>query len=326
MKLKTYLLSLLGILLFCNNNANAQQYPTELVGYYKSTSGNSDFIGLHSDGFGKMNIAGFTTKTVEIAWGKKGNELIEIAYDADISAVLCSWQKKGNGIILNFPVPMGRSLTFTRGDVNAGSSNNNSGNNSQLPTSNTKTVIIGTQVWATKNLDVTTFRNGDPIPEAKTAEEWVEAGKTGKPAWCYYNNDPANGLKFGRLYNWWAVNDSRGIAPLGYHVPTDEEWTVLTTYLGGESDAGTKMKSTFGWGNYGNGSNSSGFSGLSAGARLHTGAFGGVGGNGTWWTSTEGSMKGLAWFRDINSNNGNVLRQYTLSYCGFAVRFIKDKQ
>jgi uncharacterized protein (TIGR02145 family) len=104
-----------------------------------------------------------------------------------------------------------------------------------------QTVTIGTQVWMTKNLDVATFRNGDPIPEAKTKEEWDKAGDNKQPAWCYYDNDPANGAKYGKLYNWFAVNDPRGLAPSGYHVPTDAEWTILGDFLG--DHAGTKMKS-----------------------------------------------------------------------------------
>ena len=88
-----------------------------------------------------------------------------------------------------------------------------------------QTITIGTQVWMTKNLDVATFRNGDPIPQAKTDEEWEKAGENQQPAWCYYDNDPANGAKYGKLYNWYAVNDSRGLAPVGYHIPSDAEWT-----------------------------------------------------------------------------------------------------
>jgi len=107
-----------------------------------------------------------------------------------------------------------------------------------------QTVTIGTQVWMTKNLDVATFRNGDPIPEAKTSDEWLEAGENEQPAWCYYDNDPANGEKYGKLYNWYAVNDSRGLAPDGYHIPSEAEWTILIIYLGGGWwEAGKKMKS-----------------------------------------------------------------------------------
>jgi uncharacterized protein (TIGR02145 family) len=106
----------------------------------------------------------------------------------------------------------------------------------------TQTVTIGTQTWMTKNLDVATFRNGDAIPEAKTNEEWVAAGENKQPAWCYYENDPMNGTNYGKLYNWYAVNDKRGLAPAGCHVPTDQEWTVLSTFLGGEESAEKKMK------------------------------------------------------------------------------------
>ena len=77
----------------------------------------------------------------------------------------------------------------------------------------TQTVTIGDQVWSTKNLDVATFRNGDSIPQAITKKEWKEARKKQQPAWCYFENDPANGEKYGKLYNWYAVNDSRGLAP-----------------------------------------------------------------------------------------------------------------
>jgi uncharacterized protein (TIGR02145 family) len=192
-----------------------------------------------------------------------------------------------------------------------------------------KTVTIGTQVWMKENLNVSTFKNGDPIPEAKTDEEWKRAGEEGKPAWCYYDNDVKNGTKYGKLYNWYAVNDARGLAPSGYHVPTDEEWTILTDYLGGEDVAGTKMKSTSGWESYGckrcdggsaefkktctackgtqsnstmpfsgNGSNISGFTGLPGGHRAgYTSGSGTTffyfGEFGFWWSSTEYSTDHL---------------------------------
>ena len=112
-----------------------------------------------------------------------------------------------------------------------------------------KSVIIGEQEWMLENLNVAHFRNGEPIPEAKTNDEWERAGMEKTPAWCYYyDNDPENGKKYGKLYNWFAVNDPRGLAPEGWHVPCDNEWTRLTDYLGGEEIAGTKMKNTSGWG------------------------------------------------------------------------------
>ncbi len=107
--------------------------------------------------------------------------------------------------------------------------------------SNSQTVTIGNQTWMTKNLDVSTFRNGDTIPEIKDGYEWERAGKEGRPAWCYYDNDTSYGRRYGKLYNWYAVNDPRGLAPVGYHIPSDQEWTMLTDYLG--LNAGSKMKS-----------------------------------------------------------------------------------
>jgi uncharacterized protein (TIGR02145 family) len=90
-----------------------------------------------------------------------------------------------------------------------------------------QTVTIGNQVWMTKNLDVSSFRNGDPIPEAKSSDEWYKAGREGKPVWCYYNNNSQNGVKYGKLYNWFAVADPRGLAPEGWKIPSKEDFTTL---------------------------------------------------------------------------------------------------
>ena len=105
---------------------------------------------------------------------------------------------------------------------------------------NIVTVTIGSQVWMTKNLEVCNFRNGEIIPEAKTPEEWEAAKENKQAAWCYYDNNPANGTKYGKLYNWYAVNDPRGLSPSGWYIPTDEEWEVFENSLG--SEPGNKMK------------------------------------------------------------------------------------
>lgn len=110
-----------------------------------------------------------------------------------------------------------------------------------------KYIKIGNQAWTAENLNVEKFRNGDPIPNAKTKDQWHEAGIYKQPAWCYYDNDPVNGNKYNKLYNWYAVNDPRGLAPVGYHIPSDAEWTKLTDYLGGDYVTAEKMKSTTGW-------------------------------------------------------------------------------
>jgi uncharacterized protein (TIGR02145 family) len=184
-------------------------------------------------------------------------------------------------------------------------------------------IKIGDQIWSVKNLDVDTFRNGDPIPHAATDKQWEEAGENGTPAWCYYDNDPANGETYGKLYNWHAVNDPRGLAPEGWHVPSDDEWTILTDNLGGEDVAGTKMKSTSGWEKDGNASNESGFAGLPGGSRNYNGAFSNIGNNGYWWSYTEIDTS-IAWNRYLNYNNGYFFRDYNITVIGFSVRCLRD--
>lgn len=189
-------------------------------------------------------------------------------------------------------------------------------------------VKIGNQIWMGENLNVDKFRNGDPIPEARTDKEWVAAGDNKQPAWCYYNNDPSNGGKYGKLYNWYAVNDQRGLAPKGWHVPGDLEWTQLTDYLGGEETAGVKMKSESGWIEGGNGTNSSAFSGLPGGARDSDSevilSFYDVGGYGYWWTSTEDGIDS-ALQRHMNYGNEGVITGFSSSKkTGKSVRCVKD--
>ena len=183
-----------------------------------------------------------------------------------------------------------------------------------------KEVKIGTQVWMAKNLNVSTFRNGDLIPEAKTTEEWAKADENKQPAWCYYDNDPANRQKYGKLYNWYAVNDARGLAPQGYHIPTDAEWTTLKAYLGRK--AVTKMKSTSGWNKNCNGTDSSGFNGLPGGHRFTNGTFYDVGENGFWWSSTKVNTTN-AWFHGLNCYGGEISGRYDKGG-GLSVRCLRD--
>jgi len=190
-----------------------------------------------------------------------------------------------------------------------------------------KEVTIGKQVWMTQNLNVDKFRNGDPIPEAKTNEEWRKAGENGEPAWCYYNNNPDNGDRYGKLYNWYAVNDPRGLAPEGWKIPSDEEWIRLVDFLGGESVAGTKMKSTDFWADYegisGNGTNESGFSGLPGGGRNFDGTFLSIGKFGGWWGSTEGGTD-YAWNCNLSYLYRHASRSAFVKGLGLSVRCLRD--
>lgn len=162
-------------------------------------------------------------------------------------------------------------------------------------------VSIGNQVWTTKNLNVSTFRNGDLIQEAKTEEEWRLAGEKGEPAWCYYDNDSANGEKYGKLYNWYAVNDPRGLAPVVYHVPSDSEWKQLIKNLAENIEfldtAEERIKQLM------DKANEIGFSAVPSGARSNDGPFL-LGSSGYWWSSKESSMDPrAAWFQEFDDNN-----------------------
>ena len=181
-------------------------------------------------------------------------------------------------------------------------------------------VTIGNQIWTTKNIDVENYRNGDAIPQVQDAAAWKNL-TTG--AWCYYENNTANGSSYGKLYNWYAVNDPRGLAPKGYHIPTDAEWTSLTNYLGGETIAGAKMKSSSGWGNNGNGTNTIGFAGLPGGFRNINGDFNYINAGGDWWSSSKDETD-YAWYRYLNGNSGNVGSYNGPKQNGFSVRCLRD--
>jgi len=181
-------------------------------------------------------------------------------------------------------------------------------------------VRIGGQQWMAGNLDVDRFRNGDPIPEARTEAEWRQAVNARQPAWCHYLNDTANGTADGKLYNWYAVTDPRGLAPDGWHIPSDAEWTLLISGLGGAADALAKLKSGDGWYRGGNGNNLSGFSARPAGFRGISGTFGKRGDEGCWWSASPGSARYMGIFRNMPS----VSRTIGDPGVGFSVRCLRD--
>ena len=196
------------------------------------------------------------------------------------------------------------------------------------------TVTIGTQVWMAENLRTTKYRDGSNIPVVTDNTQWANNYNTGatSPMMCWYNNDQATYTtnKFGALYNWYAINPAtngnKNVCPTGWHVPTDAEWTTLTTFLGGESVAGGKMKSTGTqyWISSNTGAtNSSGWSGLPGGLRYYNGTFYDIGANGNWWSSTEGNTD-FAWGRFLLYGNGDVYRNASLKTGGFSVRCVRD--
>jgi uncharacterized protein (TIGR02145 family) len=185
------------------------------------------------------------------------------------------------------------------------------------------TIQIGNQLWSKENLDVAFYRNGDPIPQVTDPTAWATL-TTG--AWCYYNNDPENGAIYGKLYNWYAVNDARGLAPHGWRIPTDADWNTLTITLGGSLTAGGKMKTpgTTRWTTPNTGAtNESGFAGLPGSYRFIDGSSGVIGEGGYWWSSTQDNTV-TAWNRTLTSIGGNIIRVNGNKRYGFSVRCVRD--
>jgi uncharacterized protein (TIGR02145 family) len=199
------------------------------------------------------------------------------------------------------------------------------------------TVIIGTQEWVKENLNVSKYNDGTVIPQVTDPNAWANL-TTG--AWCYYNNTAANGPIYGKLYNYYAVagihdtiasTPNKVLAPIGFHVPTDTNWTTLTDYLGGLLVAGGEMKEigTAHWMSPNTGAtNSSGFTGLSDGFRFDYGFFFGVGSFANWWSSTEDTNVTTGtvgvWIRHLDHDNSAVTKSAALKKIGFSVRLIGD--
>lgn len=198
------------------------------------------------------------------------------------------------------------------------------------------TTIIGTQTWLNTNLDVSTYSDGTAIPQVTDPTLWANL-TTG--AWCYHSNSTANGTTYGKLYNWYAVagiwneasktnlSQRKKLAPTGYHIPSNSEWNILITYLGGESIAGGKLKSigTTIWTSPNTGAtNSSGFYGLPGGYRYSNGSFGYyIGTFGTWWSSSESNIANAS-TRILYHNYGSIGTNIENKASGFSVRCLKD--
>jgi uncharacterized protein (TIGR02145 family) len=197
--------------------------------------------------------------------------------------------------------------------------------------------------WSAINLNVSHFKNGEIITEAKSKSEWYNAGLNKIPAWCYYNNDPAN-AKLGKLYNWYAIVDPRGLAPDGWHIPSDQEWTSSTNYFSGNfyptitsfidfadeiysknnNNGAINIKSNIGWKNNMNGNLAGGFNALPAGSRYQGGKFVNIESHTGWWSTTPyGNYD--AWGRFLNSKKAHSGAFYYSQSTGLSVRCVKNK-
>ncbi len=192
------------------------------------------------------------------------------------------------------------------------------------------TVIVGTQVWMAENLKTTKYNDDTPIPNIKADEEWIVLTT---PAYCWFGNNISNKVTYGALYNWYVIGTGK-LCPDGWHVPNDEEYKTLEKVLGMSTDQvdlwnwrgtdqGSKMKSTTGWTEGGNGTNTSGFNGLAGGYRFgETGAFNALGILTYWWSSEHNVDQGV--YRRLDYDNSGVYRSVTSKRGGKYVRCIKN--
>ena len=213
-------------------------------------------------------------------------------------------------------------------------------NNNQNPPNETGTVTdvegnvykivkIGDQWWMAENLKTTKYRNGDPISNVTDNSAWAALNT---PAYCWYENNTATyGTVYGALYNWFTVdaasNGNRSICPTGWHIPTEAEWTTLTTFLGGLNVAGGKMKEvgTSHWSSPNTGaSNTSDFTGLPGGFRSYVdGSFQYLGNFGHWWSRTQGDGT-QAWNIGLFYLDSSVNNSLSVKKLGFSIRCVKD--
>lgn len=185
---------------------------------------------------------------------------------------------------------------------------------------NYKTIKIGTQTWMMENLKTTRYRNGSPIPNLADQLSWTSDLAGG---YCTYDNNLQNGTIYGKLYNWYAVHHVNGLAPTGWHIPTEAEWGVLYNYIGGTREAGKKIQDTnpVYWSNHLIATNESKFSGLPGGSRNANGVFENLSTDGMWWTGTANNLLSVGYDLYIK---GYIERFEKDKKYGFSVRCIKD--
>ncbi len=190
-----------------------------------------------------------------------------------------------------------------------------------------KTVRIGSQQWMAENLKVSKYNDGTIIPNIFNNDQWSNLTSA---AWCYYKNDSTYNTKFGKLYNWYTVsnksNENKNVCPVGWHIPADSEWNILTDYLGSADVIGGGMKEVgiTNWNSPNtNATNSSLYTGLPGGSRVYNGSYTNVRIAGNWWSSTEANTD-FVWYRYLQFNDNLLDRSYFYKSFGFSVRCLKD--
>ena len=233
--------------------------------------------------------------------------------------------KKSKILAAIFTLSLGINLqSCSDKNENNESSNDNKEVSKSNESVNFKTVKIGEQEWMQENLKIEKFNNGDLIPQATSNEDWAKAHENKTPAWCYYNNDASSESTYGKLYNWYAVNDSRGIAPKGWRVPNNDDIKKLKLTLG-DDVAGQKMKASEGWKEKEGyiTDNESGFTGLATGNRMYHGSFLYEGEHTGYWTNAEYN-EGNAYYFGLQVNFSTIYGGSANKGTGYCLRLIKD--
>lgn len=324
--MKKLLLPLLGMLLF---SACQKQLPDNLLSGENSSAAakNSNKIDVcHKEGNGSSHTINISINAWPAHQAHGDVRLDDQDGDGYVLNNDCGFGQMGDCNDLNASINPGATEICNNGiDENC---------NGLIDENCIPSVTVCNQTWMLKNLDVSTYRNGDPIPEVKDPTAWANL-TTG--AWCYYNNDPANGAVYGKLYNWYAVNDPRGLAPVGWHVPSYSEMNKLVICLDPSADttgrqelsytAGGTIKETGNshWLSPNVGAtNSSGITALPGGMRRFS-SFMRLGTFGIWWTTIEGYPNYTSYYFYLWNNNSEFAISYTTQGEGFSVRCIKDQ-
>ena len=250
-----------------------------------------------------VSITFFSCKKENVTKNSSGNTSNNVSTGIDFSSSVTAVAKLGNGV-------------------------------KDVEGNNYKTTIIGSQEWMAENLKVSKFNDGSAIKNLTTNDDWYKNKDI--PAWCYYNNDVSNNVKYGKLYNWYVVNQSmnglKNVCPIGWHVPSISEWDELISFLGGDNVAAGKMKEV-GEKNWNNpnvdATNSSLFTALPAGVRLdYDGRFNGLGYDSNWWSSTEAdntySSVAEALTRDVDHDDASSEETSEGFISGVSIRCLKD--
>lgn len=293
---------LLSIFIACNDDSNNISTPTKsinLISIYPDSGYRSSSVAIHGKNFGEEQADSYilfnTTKVTEY-------------FD---------W----SDTLINCTIPANALDGYVAVVVNCKSSNLMEYKINGQPVFSS--VDIGDQIWMKENLSVMYYRNGDIIPQVQDPSLWVNL-TTG--AWCYYSYNVGNGVEYGKLYNWYAVVDSRGLAPTGWHIPSVNEWKTLVEYCGSNDIAGDKLKQT-GFSHWLESNTSAsdefGFSALGAGYIGNYGAFDKIKSYAYWWATNEFDLD-YAFYFYVNSHSPNVYEGYEKKKFGFSVRCIKD--